>query len=244
MTSLAATRIVAGGLALLAVALPRRALACGASTGGEAGINGCSLAEHDEEMRPRWHVGAAYAFTSTGLHFTGGPRVDQIRNSTLVDLDYAPTPRLTVQAGAGAFLGGSISAPAGRYAMAPGFAGAVGASYRVLDASGAIPFVLLDLQLSYANSSTGDVGYNAFDLRGGLSVGTTFWRVFTPYVVGRAFGGPVYWRYLGTAIVGTDDHHWQVGAGFSLRLARRVDLFAEGVPLGEQGAVAGAGFSF
>ena len=245
MASLAAARLAAVGVVLLAAAFPGRALACGASTGGEAGITGCSLAEHDEDMRPKWRVGGAYAFTSTGLHFTGGPRVDEIRNATLVDLNFAPTPRLTLEAGAGAFLGGTITAPAAHYVMGPGFAGVVGASYRVLDARGAIPFVLLDLQLSYANSSApADVGYNAFDLRGGLSVGTTFWRIFTPYVVGRAFGGPVYWRYLGTAIVGTDDHHWQVGAGFSLRIASRVDLFAEGVPLGEQGATAGAGFSF
>jgi len=41
--------------------------------------------------------------------------------------------------------------------------------------------------------------------------------------------------------VGTDDHHWQVGAGLSLLLARKVDIFAEGVPLGELGVTAGAG---
>jgi hypothetical protein len=58
------------------------------------------------------------------------------------------------------------------------------------------------------------------------------------------FGGPVYWRYAGTAVTGTDDHHWQVGAGVSLLVARRVDVFAEGVPLGEVGVTAGAGLSF
>jgi hypothetical protein len=81
-------------------------------------------------------------------------------------------------------------------------------------------------------------------LRGGVAVGTTFWDIFTPYVVGRAFGGPIHWRYQTQAIIGTDDHHWQVGAGFSIRVARRVDLFAEGVPLGELGVTAGAGVSF
>jgi hypothetical protein len=234
--------VLAGGLTAGASG---RAYACGAGAGGAAGISGCSLAEHDEEARPKWRVGAGYTFTSTGLHFGSGLRVDETRNSSIVAIDYRPLPRLTLEAGAGPFLGGTITAPAGRYSLAPGLASAIGGSWRLIDADGAIPFVLLTGQLSYISSSAPqDIGYNAFDLRVGAAVGTTFWDVLTPYVVGRAFGGPVYWRYQGTAIVGTDDHHWQVGAGMSLRLGRRVDLFAEGVPLGEQGVTAGAGVSF
>ena len=88
------------------------------------------------------------------------------------------------------------------------------------------------------------MGYDAFDLRVGAAVGTTLWKVLVPYVLGRGFGGPVYWRYQGASIVGTDDHHWQVGAGLSLLVARKVDVFVEGVPLGELGVTAGAGLSF
>jgi hypothetical protein len=226
-------------------ATPRSVLACGATTGGAAGIDGCSLAEHEEEARPKWHVGPSYSFTSTGLHFDSGLRVDEVRNSSIVALDYRPIRRLTLEAGAGVFAGGSITALGTRYQLAPGFAGVLGGSWRVLDADGAVPFVLLTAQLSYASSSTtGGVGYDAFDLRFGAAVGTTLWRTLTVYAVARAFGGPVYWRFAGAAIVGTDDHHWQVGGGLSLALARRVDLFAEATPLGEIGLSAGAGYSF
>ncbi len=232
-------------LATLAVLPARRAAACGASGGGAAGISGCSLEEHEEDARLKWRVGADYSFTSTSLHFDSGLHVSQERNTSLVTLDYRPIRRVTVEIGAGPFLGGSIMASSVRYAMAPGFASVVGASWRVVDASGAIPFVLLTSQISFGSSSTpGSVAYDALDLRVGAAVGTTFWDVLTPYVVGRAFGGPIYWHYQGAAVVGTDDHHWQVGAGFSLRLGRRVDLFAEGVPLGELGVSAGAGLSF
>jgi hypothetical protein len=228
-----------------ALAASKGARACGAATGGAAGISGCSLSEHDEEARLRWRAGAGYSFTSTGLHFGGGLRVDEVRDSAVVALDYRPVSRLTLEAGAGPFLGGSLTTPAARYALAPGFAGAAGASYRILDADGAIPFVLLTGQISYASSSTSPGGgYNAFDLRLGAAVGTTLWRMLTPYVVGRAFGGPVYWRFQGAPVVGTDDHHWQVGAGLSLALGARFDLFAEGIPLGEQGVSGGAGYSF
>ncbi len=65
------------------------------------------------------------------------------------------------------------------------------------------------------------------------------------HFVDRAGGRRVqHWRYPGTPVVGTDDHHWQVGAGVSVRFARQFDVFAEGVPLGEQGVTAGAGISF
>ncbi len=234
---------------MAAAVCARPALACGASAGGAAGISGCSLSEHEEEARLKWRIGADYSFTSTGLHFNSGLRVDEVRDASVVVLDYRPARRVTIEAGVGPFLGGSITTGSVRYAMSPGLVSVAGASWRVVDADGAIPFVLLTAQLSYVSSSTpgsptGDVGYNAFDLRVGAAVGTTFWSVFTPYVVGRAFGGPVYWRYQGAPIVGTDDHHWQVGAGFSLLLGRRVDLFAEGVPLGELGVAAGAGLSF
>jgi hypothetical protein len=222
-----------------------RAFACGAATGGAAGISGCSLQEHDEEARLKWRVGAGYSFTSTGLHFGDGLRVDETRNSAVVALDYRPLSRLTLEAGAGPFAGGTITALGTRYALAPGFAGALGTSYRIVDADGAIPFVLLTGQISYVSSSTSPGGgYNAFDLRLGAAVGTTLWRILTPYLVGRAFGGPVYWRFQGSPVVGTDDHHWQVGGGASLSLGSRFDVFAEGVPLGEQGVSAGAGYSF
>ena len=238
--------------ALLALALtctlcglaPRAAYACGAGAGGAAGISGCSLAEHEEEARPKWRVGVGYAFTSTGLHFSSGLRVDEMRHGSVVLLDYSPLRRLTLETGAGPFLGGSLTTPAGRYPLAPGLASALGGSWRLLDADGAIPFTLLTAQLSYISSSAPPgTGYNAFDLRLGAAVGWTLGHTLTPYLVGRAFGGPVYWRYQGAAVTGTDDHHWQVGAGLSLRIGS-VDVFAEGVPLGEQGVTAGAGFSF
>jgi hypothetical protein len=230
---------------LAGIASAGPAFACGASAGGAAGISGCSLEEHEEGARLKWRLGAEYAFTSTGLHFSDGLRVEQIRNAALVTVDYRPLRRITLEAGAGPFLAGSITANSVRMMMAPGFVGIAGASWRVLDSDGAIPFVLLGAQLSYFSSATaGNVGYSAFDLRGSVAVGTTIWDVLTPYVVGRAFGGPVYWRYMGAAILGTDDHHWQAGVGVSLVLVRKVDVFVEGVPLGELGATAGAGIAF
>ena len=63
-------------------------------------------------------------------------------------------------------------------------------------------------------------------------------------MVVRGFGGPVYWTYQGASVLGTDTHHYQVGAGLALLVGRRVDLFVEGVPLGEQAVAGGVAASF
>ncbi len=219
------------------------AAACGVTAGGAAGISGCSLSEHEEAARRKWRLGASYSFTSTALTFTGGQRVDEERHASLATLDYRPTRTLTLEGGAGVLLGGHISAASGRFDFAPGFVTSIGGSWRVVDADGAIPFVLLTAQISYASTTTQGIGYNAFDGRAGVAAGTTFFSILTPYVVARGFGGPVYWRYNGAAVTGTDVHHFQIGGGLSLLLGRRVDVFAEGVPLGELGVSFGLGVS-
>jgi hypothetical protein len=116
------------------------------------------------------------------------------------------------------------------------------------------PFVVLTGNLSFSTARTTlagtagapDVtaGYQAFDLRVGALVGTTLWQVLSPYAVGRVFGGPIYWQYQGSDVTGTDAHHYQLGAGLTLVVARRLNLFAEGIPLGERSAAVGAAVAF
>ena len=118
----------------------------------------------------------------------------------------------------------------------------------MLDAQDARPFVALTGQLAVALASTrptGDTsatptGYQAADLRIGAVAGWPLLDAFTPYALARIFGGPVWWEYQGANLLGGDVHHFQIGAGLLLRLGP-VDVFAEGVPLGEQAIVGGAG---
>jgi hypothetical protein len=104
---------------------------------------------------------------------------------------------------------------------------------------------LLSFTASTTSPSGGAVdrtGYEAFDLRLGAIFGTTLWDAFSPYVLARVFGGPVFWRYAGQAVTGTDAYHYQLGAGFAVSLTRSLNLFAEGAPLGEQAIAAGLSF--
>jgi hypothetical protein len=232
---------------LVAAMVGRPAHACGVSTAD--GLSACSLAEHEEETRPRWRTGAAGLYTSTTIDFGGGLRSDETRGSLVASLAYQPTKRLTVQLAVGSTLGGHLDTPAGVYEFSPGPTGAAGVSYRLLP--GTKPFVILTANLSFSAASTqlsggtsAKVSYDAFDLRGGALVGTTLWGLLSPYAVVRAFGGPIYWQYQGQSVTGTDAHHYQVGAGLTLVVARAVDLFVEGVPLGERSLAAGGAVAF
>ena len=235
-------------LAAAALAAPA-ARACGVSTAD--GLSSCSLEEHEEETRPRWRAGAAGLYTSTAIDF-GSFRSGETRGSVIASLAYQPTRRLTFQLAAGSTVGGHLDSPGGVYDFSPGPTVAIGASYRLLQ--GTRPFVILTANLSFSDAETQlsaaaaasnpMVRYDAFDLRGGVLVGTTLWRLLSPYAVVRAFGGPVYWSFQGEDVIGTDAHHYQVGAGLTLVVVHRVDLFVEGIPLGERSLAAGAAFAF
>jgi hypothetical protein len=220
-----------------------KAQACGVS--GVDGAAFCSLSEHKEESRPRWAVSGGGVFTSTTLRFSGGLRGDETRNAAFGAIAYFPTAQTTLQMALGATFGGTLNMPDGRYDFSPGPTALLGASWKVVDRD---VFVLLTSALSFSAAQTrspsnSSAGYEAFDLRLGAEVGTTLFKVIRPYIPARVFGGPVYWHYLSTAVTGTDIHHYQLGAGVVLQLANRLNLYAEGIPIGERAVSLGLALS-
>src|SRR6185436_20545114 len=77
---------------VVAAACPARALACGASATGASGVSACSLKEHLESVRPKWRLGASYAFTSTGIRFDDDTRFDETRHVAFATIDYLYSP--------------------------------------------------------------------------------------------------------------------------------------------------------
>jgi hypothetical protein len=223
-----------------------RALACGVS--GPDGVWSCSLQEHEESERLRWHVGGSGLYTSTRLRFTHGLRGDEERAAAIASATYAPARWLTLQGSAGATLDGQLRLPTGRYEISPGPLLALGAAWRVVDGP---PFLIATSLLSFSavttqlpGPTTHAVGYEAFDLRAGALFGTTLLHVLSPYALARVFGGPVFWHHQGTAVTGTDLYHYQLGAGLALLIAERLDLFVEGSVLGERALAGGAALAF
>jgi len=228
--------LAAVGLLLLRAS---SAPACGVSA---SGVASCSLTEHDEALRPHWAFGVSGLYTSTRLRFNEDLYAGQVRFATLATLAYLPTAKLVLQVGAGAAFGGSLTLPGGSYQFSPGPTALVGADYRAFD-DGRY-FLLLTSSLSLALARTHaageeSVGYQAFDLRLGAQFGIELARRFRPYAVARIFGGPIFWHYEGQAVTGTDTHHYQLGAGLAVRATKALNLFAEGIPLGEQAVAVG-----
>ena len=223
--------------------LTPRAQACGVSA---SGVSSCSLAEHDEAVRPHWAVGVSGLYTVTRLRFTGALYADQVRYATLASLAYLPTPKWVLQAGAGVAWGGSLTLPDGKYELSPGPIGGLGVDYRAFDDGRYFALLTSGLSFTFARTRLGresSIGYQAFDLRLGAELGVTLVRVLRPYVLARAFGGPVFWRHQGEAVDGTDTHHYQFGLGASVQVVKALSVFAEGVPLGERAASAGVGLA-
>ena len=82
-------------------------------------------------------------------------------------------------------------------------------------------------------SGAPQIGMVAFDARGSLTAGRTFGPV-SPYLLARAFGGPVRWRLDDMDITGTDTHHFQLGAGISALVASRWTIVIDIAALGER----------
>jgi|GEM_PF-945284 len=218
---------------------------------------------------PTARVSTSYGFTSTTLLFTSDHRAELTRHALFGAVEIplarsrAGSAPASLQVGAGGIAGGELTRGAARDGIGPGGSVFVGIAKRIVEGRGAVPFVQLTGTISAthaltrtrstsslaapapaANADT-TAAFTAVDFRFGAIAGKTFGGVFTPYVTARVFGGPVLWRIEGDTVVGTDLYKYQVGGGLSLALfERHLDLFAEGIGLGERGVAAGVGTTF
>jgi hypothetical protein len=185
----------------------------------------------------------------TTLGFTGDRTAVLDQLSAMGALELAARPRLTLFVGAGAVLGGTVTAGGVEHRMSPGWLATAGASWLAVAETPDRPFVMASFVLGYsaahtrADDAAPSVAWRALDGRVGLVVGRSF-GFARPYLLGRAFGGPVSWELDGQAIHGSDRRHFQLGLGAVFQLPAHVDVNAEVVPLGEQAFALGAGWAF
>ena len=199
----------------------------------------CTGKHAEEEPLPTQRFGLGAGGVQTVLLM--GPdkfRMEQLALTAQLQLHFGPKRTLSV--GAGALLGGTLANDVAQYHLGPGGTASVGYSQLLVEPKGAVPFVMLSASLAVTHAPTRVGVYFAADVRAGVAAGWLLWDRFTPYATARVFGGPVFWR----GQTGTDQYHFQLGAGFVLGLPGGFDLLAECIPLGEQALSAGFGFSF
>jgi hypothetical protein len=174
---------------------------------------------------------------------------DFTKQAVTVSLERRLGNRWTVGGALGSTVVGSLRPEGASFDLSPGPLVAVTGSFRALDEGRIAPFVLFTASLGAAVDWTTPSGggpsqsFSAFDARLGVAAGKTIADVVTPYLLARAFGGPILWREQGASVTGTDAYHYQLGAGVVVRLGA-FDLDVEGVPLGERALVGGAGYAF
>lgn len=134
---------------------------------------------------------------------------------------------------AGVIVDGSVDG----HDMTPGGVVGLGASRQWLPGGF---FVTGSAGLSVAIASSNDERFTAGDFRIGAIAGRTFAKWWSPYVLARGFGGPVWWTVDGMSEVGTDTRHFQLGAGLSVSTPFGLTIVADVSALGEQAASLGA----
>ena len=193
----------------------------------------------------------SYGTFSSTLLF-GDTRADIWEEAVLGSLQFRATDRWTLQASAGAILSGGLVVMNIAHAMRPGWLYGVAASYRILDGTGWTPYLIASGSLSVSGTTTeaenAQIGFHSplvsMDASLVVTVGKTFFRALSPYLVGRVFGGPVLWQRGSDTSLGGDLYHYQFGVGLAVSLFQRLDAFVEGAPLGERRISAGAGIAF
>jgi hypothetical protein len=152
----------------------------------------------------RYRVGASLAGFDTTIVFSDGSRASLRQAGVAASLDRRVGDRVTFQIALGSAVAGRI----GDDTLRAGPLGSLAFSLRAVDDSPRSPFVIMTASLAQSYVKTSLSSLAATDGRIGVAIGKTI-APLAPYVVARAFGGPVYYNDL----VGSDRYHYQVGAG-------------------------------
>lgn len=198
-----------------------------------------------------WEIGAAVSTTRADIRFDDESDYELEQHAVAASFGRRFGERTTLRLTAGAIVGGELSGEGRAYAVGPGFVGSIQGSHRLLGLPEHPQFVTLSLSFGMSSTATEERGgageserLAASDLRVGLLAGYTFWRVWSPYVVARGFGGPVSLRQLGRDRTGSDRHHYALGGGAAVGLPWGLQAGIEYPALGERTLSAGVVFAF
>lgn len=180
----------------------------------------------------------------TRLRFDNDATFELTEQASTAFAGYSSAAGTSVRATLGALLDGRLERGE-VHDIGPGFVGGLAVARQWTFGDRAW-FVTGSASISIAATSTREAGaasdsrFVALDARGGAIAGRTFARIWSPYVLARGFGGPVWWTVDGMDTTGTDTRHFQLGAGLSVATSIGLTLVLDVSALGEQAASMGA----
>lgn len=177
------------------------------------------------------------------LSFTGDRELDISQLAVSASVGQAWPSRVSLRASIGVVIDGSLEGEGRSYDIGPGFIVAASVAKQWIAGDW---FVTSSFSMSASRTTTTETQPGApretliaVDLaRGGVIAGRSFGLV-SPYVLARAFGGPVFWELDDMDVWGTDVHHFQIGAGASLTTESGLSVVLDVAALGEQAASLG-----
>jgi hypothetical protein len=195
-------------------------------------------------------VGAAYGHFEADLRFDGESNYELVQDAVVASFGRRLADGFSLRIAAGVIVGGSLEGEGRTYDVEPGWTLSFSAARQWFGRSDETPFLTTALSLSASRARTVEAGtgeeeaLGASDLRLSVLFGYTFGYTFSPYLVARAFGGPVSFKQDGRDRTGSDRHHYALGLGSSVSLFDRLDLLVDATFFGERSLSAGASVAF
>lgn len=188
-------------------------------------------------------MGAGAGATQSTLRFDGDREYAISQLATTASIGLARPSRLSVRASLGVVIDGSLEGEGRAYDIGPGFVAAASVAKQWVSRDW---FLTASFSVAASRTTTTEnvsgaprESLVAIDLaRGGITAGRTFGPV-SPYLLARAFGGPVLWELDAMGVTGTDVHHFQLGAGVSVTTQSGLSVLLDVAALGEQAASLG-----
>jgi hypothetical protein len=195
----------------------------------------------------RWDVGLAWSWFDTELSLTDMGLATMGHHAVSASATRLFTRGWSLRGAAGATLGGSLHSKEGdgrQVDLHPGWQAAVQGAKRWRPAEGGAPFVSTSLAIAASRATTDTGALFASDLRLGLAVGWLVAGVWSPYLAGQVFGGPVLLTEGSTTLRATDIRHYRASVGSGFFLGEHASLFVDVAPAGELGLAGGATWRF
>ena len=186
----------------------------------------------------------------TTLRFNNDSTYDVNEQAATAFGGYATPSGWSFRIAVGALVDGDVDGNEmpGAHDLKPGFVGAFAVARQITLGAEDEWFITPSAAISVLAASTHEAGaatdpsFVAGDIRLGAVAGRTFATIWKPYLLARAFGGPVSWTVAGESVTGTDTHHYQLGAGLTVATEFGLTVVVDVAALGEQAVSLAAGF--
>ena len=180
--------------------------------------------------------------SATRLVFEGDRDFDLDQQAVTVSVGQVRPSRWSLRAVLGAVIDGAIAGEGRRHDIGPGVLGAVAIArpwtWGPWFVQGTATLGASRVTTTERVAGAPTEGLVAIDGRIGATAGRQLGPVM-PYVLARAFGGPVLWTVDADGVVGTDAYHVQLGAGATVAIGDAWTVMIDVAALGERAASVG-----